>query len=305
MKYILGFDCGATKSECAVADISGKILLREKGGPANFLVIGVEKASANIISLIKKCRVKLNCSEFEMIVIGAAGAGRKEDAEKLRKTLTIKLKTKKIVVNSLEVIGDHEIALKAAFPKSGGCILIAGTGSIIYSKDSKGEIYRAGGFGRIIGDEGSGYSIGRKGIQVTSKYLDGRGKKTIIADLLLNQFKIDSPDKLITKIYKENLDIAVISKIVLQAAVRKDKIALKILDEESGELLKHIKAVKKKMKTDKFKISLTGSLLANRNVYSNLLRKKIKSSLPSVKIVKPKYSAVEGAILIAKEMLSD
>ena len=305
MKYIFGFDCGATKSECAVANLSGKILFREKGGPANFLVIGVEKASANIVSLIKKCSVKLKNPEFEIIVIGAAGAGRKEDAEKLRKTLTTKLKTKKIVVNSFKVIGDHEIALIAAFPESAGCILIAGTGSIIYSKDSKGKIYRAGGFGRQVGDEGSGYSIGRKGIQAASKYLDGRGKKTKIVDLLLNQFKIVSPENLITKVYKENLDIAVISKIVLQAAVKKDKIALKILDEESDELLKHVKAVKKRMKTDKFRISLTGSLLANRNVYSNMLRKKIKISLPSVKIVKPKYSPVEGALLVAKEILSD
>ena len=121
----------------------------------------------------------------------------------------------------------------------------------------------------------------------------------------MNRFKIVSPENLITKVYKENLDIAVISKIVLQAAVKKDKIALKILDEESDELLKHVKAVKTRMKTDKFKISLTGSLLANRNVYSNMLRKKIKTSLQSVKIVKPKYSPVEGAILVAKEILSD
>ena len=305
MKYIIGFDCGATKSECAVADLSGKILFREKGGPANFLVIGVEKASANIVTLIKKCSPKLKNPEIEMIVIGAAGAGRKEDAEKLRRTLSIKFKTRKIAVESLEIIGDHEIALKAAFPKSEGCILIAGTGSIIYCKDSKGKIYRAGGFGRTIGDEGSGYSIGRKGLQAVSKYLDGRSKKTKIAELLLNQFKIDSPEKLINKVYKDNLDIAVISKIVLQAAIEKDKIALKILNEESEELLKHLKAVKKKMKTDKFRISLTGSLLTNRNAYSNMLRKKIKTSLQSVKIIKSKYFPVEGAILIAKELLSD
>ncbi|MEJ2492736.1 MAG: hypothetical protein P8Y79_00215, partial [Ignavibacteriaceae bacterium] len=94
MKYIIGFDCGATKSECAVADLSGKILFRKKGGPANFLVIGVERASTNVVSLVKKCSVKLNSPEFEIIVIGAAGAGRKEDAEKLRKILTIKLKAK-------------------------------------------------------------------------------------------------------------------------------------------------------------------------------------------------------------------
>lgn len=307
MKYIIGFDCGATKSECALADNTGKILLQLKGGPANFLVIGVEKASANIFSLIKKCIPEFDSahSEIEMIIIGAAGAGRKEDAEKLRKALAKKLKTEKCFVKSLVVVGDNEIALKAAFPNSPGCILIAGTGSIIYGKDAINKIHRVGGFGRMIGDEGSGHSIGRKGLQAVSKHLDGRNKKTKILELLDKKHKINSPEELIKKVYKENFDIASVSELVLQAAAKKDKAAMQILDEESDELINHIKAVQKKMKTEEIKISFAGSLISNKNTYSNMLRRKIKSSLPSVKIAKPKYSPVGGAILIAKEMLSD
>jgi len=307
MKYIIGFDCGATKSECAVADLSGKILFREKSDPANFLVIGVEQASANIISLIKKCISEFDSvhSEVEMIVIGAAGAGRKEDAEKLRKAIIKKLKDEKIFVKSLIIIGDHEIALKAAFPNSPGCILIAGTGSIIYGKDSKNKIHRIGGFGRMIGDEGSGHSIGRKGLQVVSKHLDGRNKKTKILELLDKKYKINSSEELIKKVYKENFDVASVAEIVLHAAAKKDRTALRILDEESDELIDHIKAILQKMRVKKINISFAGSLLTNKNVYSNMLKKKIKASLPSVKIVKPKFSPVEGAILIAKEMLSD
>ena len=305
MKYIIGFDCGATKSEFAAADLSGKILLREEGGPANFLVIGVERASTNVVSLVKKCSVKLNSPEFEIIVIGAAGAGRKEDAEKLRKILAIKLKAKKIVANSIKVIGDHEIALKAAFPNSPGCILIAGTGSIIYGKDSKNKIHRIGGFGKMIGDEGSGHSIGRKGLQAVSKHFDGRNKNTKILELLDKKHRINSSDELIKKVYKENFDVASVAEIVLTAAAKKDRTALRILDEESDELIDHIKAILQKMRMKKIKISIAGSLLTNKNVYSNMLKKKIKDSLPSVKIVKPKFSPVEGAILIAKEMLSD
>lgn len=307
MKYIIGFDCGATKSECALADSKGNILRKEKGKSANFLVIGADKASDNILSLIKKCQSKIKSpnSEIETLVIGAAGAGRNDDASKLKKVLTKKLKKQKINFKSLIICGDHEIALKAAFPNSSGCIIIAGTGSNICGKDLEGNIHRVGGFGRQIGDEGSGYSIGREGLQAASKYLDGRSEKTKIAELLYKEYKIDSPEKLISKVHKKNFDIASISKIVLQAAVKKDKIAFKILDEESEELLRHIKAILKKMKMNNLDISFAGSLLTNKNVYSNMLRQKIKTSLPSVKIIKPKYSPVEGAILIAKEMLSD
>ena len=307
MKYIIGFDCGATKSECAVADLSGKISFRENGGPANFLVVGVEKASANIASLIKRCVSEFDSahSEIEALVIGAAGAGRKEDANKLRRSLTKKLKQEKISVKSILIIGDHEIALKAAFPDSPGCILIAGTGSIIYGKDSKNKIHRVGGFGRMIGDEGSGHSIGRKGLQAVSKHFDGRNKKTKILELLDKKHRINSSDELIKKVYKENFDVASVAEIVLTAAAKKDRTALRILDEESDELIDHIKAILQKMRMKKINISFAGSLLTNKNVYSNMLKKKIKASLPSVKIVKPKFSPIEGAILIAKEMLSD
>ena len=63
--------------------------------------------------------------------------------------------------------------MQGAFPNEAGCILIAGTGSIIYGKDENGNIYRVGGFGRLLGDEGSGFSIGRKGLQAAAKYFDG------------------------------------------------------------------------------------------------------------------------------------
>ena len=211
----------------------------------------------------------------------------------------------KCSVKSLVVVGDNEIALKAAFPNSPGCILIAGTGSIIYGKDAKNKIHRIGGYGRMIGDEGSGHSIGRKGLQVVSKHFDGRNKKTKILELLDKKHRINSSDELIKKVYKENFDVASVAEIVLTAAAKKDRTALRILDEESDELIDHIKAILQKMRMKKINISFAGSLLTNKNVYSNMLKKKIKASLPSVKIVKPKFSPIEGAILIAKEMLSD
>ena len=80
---------------------------------------------------------------------------------------------------------------------------------------------------------------------------------------------------------------------------------MRILDEESDELIDHIKAILQKMRMKKINIAFAGSLLTNKNVYSNMLRRKIRSSLPSLKIIKLKHSPVEGAILIAKEMLSD
>jgi N-acetylglucosamine kinase-like BadF-type ATPase len=175
MNYFIVFDCGATKTECALADINGKILYTTTGGAANFLVTGTAGTSKIISSLLNDCIKKFNAdySEIENIVIGAAGAGRKQDAEKLESSLHEIFAADGIKIKSVKVVSDAQIALQGAFPDEAGCILIAGTGSIIYGKDEKGSIHRAGGFGRLLGDEGSGFSIGRKGLQAAAKYFDG------------------------------------------------------------------------------------------------------------------------------------
>ena len=133
MKYLIGFDCGATKTACALSDINGKILYTTTGGAANYLVTGADETSKIILSLLNDCIKKINTdySDIENILIGAAGAGRKEDAEKLKSFLIEIFSSEDIKVKSLKVVSDAQIALHGAFPNEAGCILIAGTGSII------------------------------------------------------------------------------------------------------------------------------------------------------------------------------
>ncbi len=307
MKYLIVFDCGATKTDCALADINGNILYTTTGGAANFLVSGTEGTSGIIMSLLNDCIKKFNTdySKIENIVIGAAGAGRKKDAEKLESSLLDIFSSDGIKIKSLKVVSDAQIALEGAFPNEAGCILIVGTGSIIYGKDENGNIYRAGGFGRLIGDEGSGFSIGRKGLQAVAKYYDDRGDETLIVKLIKEKYFIKTADELITKVYKEKFDIASIAEIVIIAAKNEDQIAHHILLEETDELIHHISTMMKKMDTIDLRVSFAGSLILNNNIYSDMLRDKINTSLPSVKIVAPKHSPIEGAILLAKEMLND
>jgi len=306
-KFLIGFDCGATKTECALADIEGNIICSANGKPSNILVIGTDNAARNILSLLDKFKNELDFTraEIEKIVIGAAGAGRKEDAERLRKVVADSASAKGIIIKSITVVSDAQIALEGAFPNKAGCILIAGTGSIIYGKDKEGNVFRAGGFGRLIGDEGSGYSIGRKALEAAAGFFDGRGEKTLIVKLIADKYFIKAPDDLISKVYKEDLDIASVAQIVLTAAKEGDKIALNILAEESNQLIELIKAMMKKMNTGELNVSTAGSLISNNNVYSDLLLKKIKTYLPSVKVINAEHSPVEGAIIIAKEMLND
>lgn len=307
MKYLIGIDGGGTKTDCAIADLSGKIISQTSGKPSNFLVIGVEEAVENLFALIEENLFSLegDFADVKQIVIGVAGAGREEDAKLLEKSFKDYADQERIHFKGVKVLSDAHIALEGAFPDSAGCILIAGTGSILFGKDEKGTIHRVGGFGRLIGDEGSGYSIGRKALNAVSKASDGRGEETMISELLDAKMNHNTSKNIINKVYNEKLDVASVAKIVIEAAEEGDPIAEDILDEEADELVLHIRSLINKIDTDKLNVAFSGSLLDNKNFYSELLKNKIKSTLPNVKVVKPANPPVSGAILFAKRIADE
>jgi glucosamine kinase len=304
MKYLIGIDGGGTKTDCAIADLSGKIINQTTGKPSNFLVIGVEEAIENIFALIEENLFSLegDFADVKQIVIGVAGAGREEDAKLLEKGFKDYADQQRVHFKGVKVVSDAHIALEGAFPNSVGCILIAGTGSILFGKDENGVIHRVGGFGRLIGDEGSGYSIGRKALTAVSKASDGRGEETLISELLDAKMNSNTSKNIISKVYNENLDVASVARIVIEAAEEGDPIADDILDEEADELVLHIRSLITKIHTDKLSVAFSGSLIDNKNFYSDLLKNKIKSTLPNVKIIKPANPPVSGAILFAKRL---
>ncbi|GJQ42864.1 MAG: N-acetylmuramic acid/N-acetylglucosamine kinase [Ignavibacteriaceae bacterium] len=306
MKYLIGIDGGGTKTDCAIADLSGKIIQQSSGKPSNFLIIGVEETVRNIFALIEENIFALegDFSDVKQIVIGVAGAGRDEDAKLLEKGFKDFADEEGIHFKGVKVISDAHIALEGAFPDSAGCILIAGTGSILFGKDEKGVIHRVGGFGRLIGDEGSGYSIGRKALNAVSKSSDGRGEETLISELLNSKMNSGSANAIINKVYNEKLDVASVAKIVIEAAEEGDLIAEDILDEEADELVLHIRSLIEKFRTNILSVAFSGSLIDNENFYSDLLKRKIKSTLPNVKITQAVLSPIGGAILFAKKLSS-
>ncbi len=306
MRYIIGIDGGGTKTHCVIANQNGDTLFECRGEASNFLIIGTEKVSGTIFNLIEKCRNELSISfqDIQAIVLGTTGAGRKTDAEIMEKAFIEFAAGKNISFNLFHVESDARIALEGAFSGNAGSILIAGTGSIIFGKDEDGEIHRAGGYGRLIGDEGSGYSIGKKGLAAASKQFDGRGGYTLISEIIKEKFSLDTSEKIINAVYKNNFDIASIAPVVLEAAQKGDISALKIIDEESDELVLHILAMKKKLKLPEFQISFLGGLIKGENIYARTLKKKIILRAPDVKIKEPEHSPADGAVLIGKELLS-
>lgn len=304
-KILIGIDGGGTKTHCVVSDFNLQKQFECFGGPSNFLVFGLENVCENLFQLINQCKENLaiEFKDIDIIVLGTAGAGRESDAKNLEDSFRKFLQEKEIESPLFKVVSDARIALEGAFSGKEGSILIAGTGSIMFGKDINGFIHRVGGFGRLIGDEGSGFILGEKGLRAVAKEFDGRGEKTLITEYLKEKYNIDSQEILINQVYKNNFDIPSVAPLVIDCANKGDKIALEIITEEIKELILHITSMKRKLKVSPLNVSLVGSLITNENLYSRKLKEEIQKMV-DVKIKEADYTPAMGAILLAKNLIS-
>src|SRR5580693_7738002 len=159
--YVLGIDGGGTKTLCAVGDES-KLLATATAGPSNVLRVGEAQARESLHQSVRQACAAAGITPAQVTntCVGAAGAARPQVAETVRRILAEILPSTK-APSTINVVGDMQIGLEAAFGAGPGVLVIAGTGSIAYGRDAHGNTARAGGWGFAISDEGSAHWIGR------------------------------------------------------------------------------------------------------------------------------------------------
>ena len=167
MAYYLGIDGGGSKTTCAVGDESS-LLATVTAGPSNITRVGETRAREALEQVIREgcAAAKIDPRQVQRACIGVAGAGREEV------TLAVRRITAEVIPGEIEVVGDMQIALAAAFGAGPGVIVIAGTGSIAYGRDAQGRTARAGGWGFAISDEGSAHWIGRAAVSAVLREID-------------------------------------------------------------------------------------------------------------------------------------
>lgn len=306
MKSIIAIDSGGSKSKCALYDLDGETIFEVTGSAANILINDKNKTAADLFSLIERCidKYNLKIEEVEAIIIGAAGAGRKHQAENFKNVLINYSLSKKKSFKNIFIESDIRIALEGAHAGKGGAVLIAGTGSIIVVKDDDDNFYTLGGYGRAIGDEGGGYSIAKKTLNIFSKQIDGVIPKSHLFEFLKDELSVDDRDSLIEIIYSNDFNLARLAEVII-SVYNKDDHVRKIINDESDELIKLVEASINKTGSNKLNLCLMGGLLENENIYSGIVRQKIKNSFPEVKIQPPLHSALDGAFILAHKYISN
>ena len=310
---VIGFDGGGTKTTAILADRKGNVLAEVSGGPSNFQIIGVEQASELLLSLLTQCCEKAGkpSSEVKAAVAGLTGAGRPGDQQRMREAFSEHARKLGMPLEYAAIESDARVALEGSFKGGAGIILIAGTGSIAYGKTQEGQVFRVGGWGRVIGDEGSGYAIGRDALNLVTKHLDGRGKETLLIKLVADRFGLKDQEGIINAVYRNNFDVASVAPLVIEAAGLRDTESERILNRAAFELTEHIRTLTFKLEgatrapRQKIPLSFIGSLLAEQTLLARIAKHKIEFSIPQITVVRAQASPAFGAVLMALRLMED
>ena len=306
MAYYLGIDGGGTKTRCVLADETS-VLARAMTGGCSVIRFGEQKAREALHSAIGQvcASARISPDRISGICIGVTGAARPAIAEKIRGIL------RELISEGaqarIEVIGDHEIALEAAFGADPGVIAIAGTGSIVYGRDAAGHTARAGGWGFAISDEGSGHWIGRGAISAILNARD-EGLDTALTGMVLNASKLATLDELVQHANSTPPpDFPRLFPVVLRAADEGDSVARELLSDAAARLAELTAIVIRRLmpggvqSASGLPVAMTGSVFRQSSRVREVFYNGLQASFPGLDVRQDLVDPVEGALARARQ----
>jgi len=302
--YYLGIDGGGTKTTCAVGDDS-RLLASATAGPSNIVRVGGPQARESLHrSVLQACAAAgISSEQVSRTCVGGSGAARPELGAAVRGFLG------EILSSPIDVVGDMEIALEAAFAEGPGVIVIAGTGSIAYGRDPQGKTFRAGGWGFAIGDEGSAHWIGRKAVNAVLRESDRLPEGTGATGLARALFKVWGVGSLSDLARAANSvpppDFAALSPAVFAS---EDETAKQVLTSAGGELALVAGAVIHrlfaKQDTDRVPVAMTGGVFRHSVEVREVFYNELRQLDGRVQILPDVVEPVEGALRMARKAAS-
>jgi len=298
-RTLIGADVGGTKTAVAVS-VDGNPAGRAEG-PGAAVRPGRALASAStIIEVIRRALSEAGRLTGDVLVVGAAGAGREPERDELRTALRNETIAAHILVTT-----DIEIALAAAFADGPGIVVSAGTGSVAVGRDRAGNRHRIGGYGWQMGDEGSGYAIGRASLGAVSRAVDSRSPPTALSERLLRATRSSDFDALVRWAAGASpAEVAALAPHVLAVAAEGDPLAQGIADYAARELSQLAICLVPKMEIEPpVRVAITGGLLSP----DQPLRRTLLAKLREEAIFDPAQGpvdAVTGALFLAGKVES-
>ena len=298
MLHVLGLDAGGTKTVCLLAAEDGSILSEARSGGANLQAVG-ELEVEKVLHQVMEAAIGERELVPGAICLGIAGVDRPGDLAVVHAVMKrIGYKARVLVVN------DALVALEAGAPGQPGVVVISGTGSISYGRNARGEAARSGGWGYVLGDEGSGYWIGRAALRAVLREADRRGPATMLTGLLLEHFGVPRAQSLIHEVYHTNLRPAAIgslAKCVQSAFTAGDAVAIGILRGAANELEASALAVARRLELtgEPFTFILAGGIFRAVPWLQQELERRLPVSAPRSRVRMLDREPAAGAVGLA------
>jgi N-acetylglucosamine kinase-like BadF-type ATPase len=299
MDYVLGLDGGGTKTECVLMGPAGKILARGISGPSNPYRVGVESATREIERAADFCLQEARVGRNEVAAIGAglAGTGNPELKEGMRASLAGAFPGA-----AVSIFTDLEMALAAA-GEGPVIVLVAGTGSAAIGRNAQGQVWRTGGQGPRLGDDGSAFDIGSRAVARAMKERERQGTESVLGRKILEQLGYVSwqelqeratlqPDGVFPFVFPvvaaaADAGDAAARQILSQAAVELSSL-VNAVAEHSGQVREHIMIVK------------TGGTVGRCAFFDAQVDAALKRVLPEAQIGGLRMSPAEAAARAAR-----
>jgi glucosamine kinase len=294
-RYLLGVDGGATKTLAAVLDLEQGVLHVGRGGPSNEDAVGAEQAVAALLGAADEAigSAGIERGELGAAVLAIAGTSTDSIAANLRRSRDDGW----IVIN--DVVG----AWATVDAGSPAVAAIAGTGSNVFGVGPDGRSWRTGGWGHLLGDEGSGYWLGNESIRAALRDRDGSGPPTKLGDAACAVFGVDDIEELVTLVYSKPLTKGEIAAMAIETgnlADRGDEVARDLYKRGADLLGGQIATVIEQTGlTGRFPVGLIGSAYRAGEIFLGPLRSRIAESSPEAEMTRVEMAPVGGSLTLA------
>lgn len=304
MKFVLGFDGGATKTECVLMDAEGTVRAQGRSGPSNPLRVGFGGALAAVSEAarlaLQNARVPLE--EVAAICAGLAGTGPAESSRKMKRLLS-----EEYTSRAVKVCTDLELTLEAT-GDGPAIVLVAGTGSAAVGRDAQGRIARVGGHGPLLGDEGSAYDIGKRAAIAELREYDRSERTSALGVKILKELGVRSWEEFHTHVYAVADEVFPrIFPVVAQAADEGDKGAQEMLQMAAGELawLANDLVDRLHLRKERFLLVKTGGMVQRSRYFDEQLNRRLREAAPQAEFGALAMTAAEAAARMALRLLKN
>ncbi len=303
----LGLDGGGTRTRAAVAGSSGSVLGTGEGGACNLAAVPPPDALAAALAAADAALGQAGAARGDVLAVcaGVAGYSFPERRTLFRVGLEAAFAHAQVSVEP-----DYAVALTGATDGGPGVIVIGGTGSAAYGENARGEQHKAGAYGYLLDDAGSGYGVGRAALAAVLRAGDGTGELTSLTPRLLEALGLASVSEIVPGVYGgaiSRVQIAALSRVVaVSARDDGDGVARGLLLRAGGALAHLARGVTVPLFPDAaapFPVSPVGGLWEAGGDLTDVFVRSLRRFAPAAVFSPAKLSPVEGAVLRARGLL--